>query len=114
MSCAVTDAARSAAKTEEAETGKHAALFGGGWSSRSTAEEPPPQRRPLLAPEGFVFPASLFSDPVEVVLRVVFGWRARGPKERHVLRAGVLGVRAAIRTHARHYALCEWRTGSRP
>jgi hypothetical protein len=50
-------------------------------------------------PENVVLVTPLLGDPVEVVLGVLFGWWARGPEERHVLRVGVLGTRVAVSAH---------------
>jgi hypothetical protein len=66
----------------------------------AATEESLPHRWLLATLESFVFPASFLGDSVEVVLGVFFGWWARWPKKRHVLRPGVLTVRAAFNTHA--------------
>jgi hypothetical protein len=74
--------------------------------SRSTAEQPTPQRPPFPAPEGFVFATSLPGNPVDVVLGVS-GRRASRSCGRQMSEVWVLGACATFLTHARRYALCK-------
>jgi hypothetical protein len=78
---------------------------GGVRSSRSTVEQPPPQGRPLLAPEGFVLAAPLGGDPVDLVLGVLGRKNSWDPAIEQISDVWVLGAGAASLTHTRHYAL---------